>query len=132
MPSSASSSPASPPSLHDALPIYQPLRHGTRFGDTEVQRMVGRLGKQSVRVDHERNVRSLDGDLHVVEVDLAEQVELVHRRGHQSLDRKSTRLNSSHRCISYAVFCLVLPGLATFPTRRSSDLSALAARDPLR
>src|SRR5437763_11284184 len=24
----------------------------------------------------------------------------------QRLDRKSTRLNSSHRCISYAVFCL--------------------------
>src|SRR5437879_4314926 len=38
-------------------------------------------------------------------------------------DRKSTRLNSSHRCISYAVFCsgqhLSLP---SFPTRRSSDL----------
>src|SRR5437763_4220903 len=30
------------------------------------------------------------------------------RRGAESrfLDRKSTRLNSSHRCISYAVFCL--------------------------
>src|SRR5437762_4863896 len=27
------------------------------------------------------------------------------RKG-KSLDRKSTRLNSSHRCISYAVFCL--------------------------
>src|SRR5437879_7202787 len=25
---------------------------------------------------------------------------------HASGDRKSTRLNSSHRCISYAVFCL--------------------------
>src|SRR5437764_3713046 len=25
---------------------------------------------------------------------------------HQTQDRKSTRLNSSHRCISYAVFCL--------------------------
>src|SRR5437762_10828593 len=25
---------------------------------------------------------------------------------HVHLDRKSTRLNSSHRCISYAVFCL--------------------------
>src|SRR5437762_7974160 len=25
---------------------------------------------------------------------------------HIDLDRKSTRLNSSHRCISYAVFCL--------------------------
>src|ERR1017187_8440747 len=24
----------------------------------------------------------------------------------QHIDRKSTRLNSSHRCISYAVFCL--------------------------
>src|SRR5437764_8973786 len=26
--------------------------------------------------------------------------------GAQITDRKSTRLNSSHRCISYAVFCL--------------------------
>src|SRR5437879_1210168 len=26
--------------------------------------------------------------------------------GRRPLDRKSTRLNSSHRCISYAVFCL--------------------------
>src|SRR5437762_10230819 len=26
--------------------------------------------------------------------------------GHWQRDRKSTRLNSSHRCISYAVFCL--------------------------
>src|SRR5437763_13530824 len=25
---------------------------------------------------------------------------------HGEVDRKSTRLNSSHRCISYAVFCL--------------------------
>src|SRR5437762_8107539 len=31
----------------------------------------------------------------------------VQRRGHHAeTDRKSTRLNSSHRCISYAVFCL--------------------------
>src|SRR5437764_10915027 len=28
------------------------------------------------------------------------------RRGICRRDRKSTRLNSSHRCISYAVFCL--------------------------
>src|SRR5437763_2998598 len=28
------------------------------------------------------------------------------RRGRRLRDRKSTRLNSSHRCISYAVFCL--------------------------
>src|SRR5437762_10445926 len=27
-------------------------------------------------------------------------------KSRRSIDRKSTRLNSSHRCISYAVFCL--------------------------
>src|SRR5437763_11931198 len=27
-------------------------------------------------------------------------------KGQKAQDRKSTRLNSSHRCISYAVFCL--------------------------
>src|SRR5437763_12846302 len=27
-------------------------------------------------------------------------------QGESNADRKSTRLNSSHRCISYAVFCL--------------------------
>src|SRR5437867_3723379 len=38
-------------------------------------------------------------------------------------DRKSTRLNSSHRTISYAVFCFFHPReLHSFPTRRSSDL----------
>src|SRR5438034_4799312 len=30
----------------------------------------------------------------------------VRRRGHRGQDRKSTRLNSSHTVISYAVFCL--------------------------
>src|SRR5436189_2648558 len=29
-----------------------------------------------------------------------------HPAGRRAEDRKSTRLNSSHRCISYAVFCL--------------------------
>src|SRR5207248_3093639 len=37
-------------------------------------------------------------------------------------DRKSTRLNSSHRTISYVVFCsAALPDPHSFPTRRSSD-----------
>src|SRR5437764_10813658 len=30
----------------------------------------------------------------------------AHELGDRERDRKSTRLNSSHRCISYAVFCL--------------------------
>src|SRR5437762_4616487 len=32
--------------------------------------------------------------------------QLIVRFSHAGTDRKSTRLNSSHRCISYAVFCL--------------------------
>src|SRR5437762_7773533 len=32
--------------------------------------------------------------------------ELQAHEEHKAGDRKSTRLNSSHRCISYAVFCL--------------------------
>src|SRR5262245_4379597 len=39
----------------------------------------------------------------------------------KAIDRKSTRLNSSHLGISYAVFCDVRD-LHSFPTRRSSDL----------
>ena len=31
---------------------------------------------------------------------------IIHTNLYWPLDRKSTRLNSSHRCISYAVFCL--------------------------
>src|SRR5947209_11935357 len=35
-----------------------------------------------------------------------QQMRMRLRRDHQALDRKSTRLNSSHANISYAVFCL--------------------------
>src|SRR5688572_15106194 len=67
-----------------------------------------------------------------------------HRPDGARLDRKSTRLNSSHSQISYAVFCLKKktwvihfflyahgdhPDLHSFPTRRSSDLKILAAGD---
>src|SRR5437764_9940503 len=37
-----------------------------------------------------------------------------------SQDRKSTRLNSSHRCISYAVFCLKKKKLETRLTIQAS------------
>src|SRR5437879_12075781 len=44
-------------------------------------------------------------DVPVFEVDTKLVIASVPQRGSPS-DRKSTRLNSSHRCISYAVFCL--------------------------
>src|SRR5437764_8034608 len=37
-------------------------------------------------------------------------------RGGGGADRKSTRLNSSHRCISYAVFCLKKKKVTTIDT----------------
>src|SRR5437764_2624273 len=37
---------------------------------------------------------------------LARRTSARHGRRDAQTDRKSTRLNSSHRCISYAVFCL--------------------------
>src|SRR5258708_26780697 len=48
---------------------------------------------------HERLLREIDVAVHHVADDIADQVA---SKG----DRKSTRLNSSHQIISYAVFCL--------------------------
>ena len=67
--------------------LDQTLRQRTGLGDPEMQRVIGRLRQQPVRVDHQRHVRRLDRDLHVVEVDLAEQIELVHRRRDERLGR---------------------------------------------
>src|SRR5437762_7993129 len=64
-------------SLHDALPIF-----GVDRGGEELLEHL-HLGQLAV------------GEL------LAFAGDVLLRR-----DRKSTRLNSSHRCISYAVFCL--------------------------
>src|SRR5437762_4327236 len=51
-------------------------------------------------------------------------------------DRKSTRLNSSHRCISYAVFCLKKKKAISHPPLRGvylvfSSLSCLSYSCPL-
>src|SRR5256885_16671794 len=69
-------------SLHDALPIYA-TRHVR----------VGPLVSRSPRI------QGADG------ADAREHVAGDFRR-RISVDRKSTRLNSSHLVISYAVFCL--------------------------
>src|SRR5438552_4606224 len=45
---------------------------------------------------------------------------------HPASDRKSTRLNSSHQIISYAVFCLKKKKLGRAPTERNPRASATA------
>src|SRR3712207_7194098 len=70
-------------SLHDALPIYQDAdRERERHQREHVQREAQRPHEEEGR-DH--------GD---------------RERERGDRDRKSTRLNSSHANISYAVFCL--------------------------
>src|ERR1017187_3672152 len=46
------------------------------------------------------------GDIHWIANHLLRMVDHLLRDSDKTSDRKSTRLNSSHRCISYAVFCL--------------------------
>src|SRR5688572_31105593 len=70
-------------SLHDALPIF-----------VEDVRREGRH-------EHHPDARELG-----VGADGAADLAAVHARHQDVQDRKSTRLNSSHSQISYAVFCL--------------------------
>src|SRR3712207_7185676 len=77
-------------SLHDALPIS--LRCAQQVADVRH----GGAPLDRRRLDREAARRV--GDLRAAPRD-------VHPRGH-ARDRKSTRLNSSHANISYAVFCL--------------------------
>src|SRR3712207_8687720 len=76
-------------SLHDALPISRQLAEGGQADAGPMPAGAGRLavaqGAQAVAV----------GD----------QVDVVDPAARRA-DRKSTRLNSSHANISYAVFCL--------------------------
>src|SRR5439155_25993635 len=75
-------------SLHDALPIC--LRHEPRLARGEENHAA--LGL--LEHDGNRAPRGVQRALH------------VHVQHPVDLDRKSTRLNSSHVAISYAVFCL--------------------------
>src|SRR5207248_10157590 len=88
-------------SLHDALPIY----HGHDAGRT-LERP--EHGPPSCRRAHDREPLRQVAAAPYVAGDLA--VHGVRDRPRELPraveDRKSTRLNSSHRTISYAVFCL--------------------------
>src|SRR5437763_16562235 len=86
-----SSADPSTPSLHDALPIYLFV-----FLDAHRPWRQVKVTEQRTALDFAECMRDLV-DIHYPQ---AEKIRVVLE------DRKSTRLNSSHRCISYAVFCL--------------------------
>src|SRR5438094_762479 len=110
-------------SLHDALPICRGHAEGDRFprmtGVDHVHARLGQRGRDAVdRGDGVAGIEATVG---------RRALEHLHDECPLAFllqDRKSTRLNSSHRTISYAVFCFhATPrDLHSFPTRRSSDL----------
>src|SRR5205814_9820076 len=87
-------------SLHDALPIFG-LRHRRRDRRQALRREHWRR--------HERQSRGLWGALVALFLPHSHEILQVVRDpplNEGRRDRKSTRLNSSHLGISYAVFCL--------------------------
>src|SRR5438034_864380 len=84
--------------LGDAARVVDAHRHAAQRGEREAHRHAVVV----VRIDH-RGLQLPRGNPQAIP---------------SLLDRKSTRLNSSHTVISYAVH----DELHSFPTRRSSDL----------
>ena len=71
-------------------PLDQPCRRGPRLGDAEVERVIECFRGEPVGLDHDRDGRRLDGDLHVVEAHLFEVGEFHAGRLDESLRRGTT------------------------------------------
>src|SRR5690606_42158617 len=104
-PPAAPASQTSPLSLHDALPIFAGKLTATRYipGRRFSVNAATTCGLKNLFCRNERVVcwfETADGPMALVLVG-ALNVSSISMTG----DRKSTRLNSSHVKISYAVFC---------------------------
>src|SRR5690242_20834014 len=88
-------------SLHDALPIFGEYVAACLSGVFPVREALGLVAARG------RLMQSLPpGDMLSVNLSEDELVRLITPPLAIAGDRKSTRLNSSHMSISYAVFCL--------------------------
>src|SRR5207244_11796774 len=89
-------------SLHDALPIYALL---ARTASAEPS--VIRIRIEGLRAEGLTDLRKDVLEICKEDVRKGAVVSVTERAVRiRRLDRKSTRLNSSHQIISYAVFCL--------------------------
>src|SRR5256885_10041001 len=83
-------------SLHDALPIFNRANARVGFRATQV----------SAVLERPVDVELPDDEAAAIGVNRGTPAVLLRRQSLYAKDRKSTRLNSSHLVISYAVFCL--------------------------
>src|SRR5699024_12483296 len=88
-------------SLHDALPIYQMIKKDEqdRLEQIELEEARKALAEQR-RLEAEAEAEA------AAELKRLKDERLAAEAANAPVDRKSTRLNSSHVSISYAVFCL--------------------------
>src|SRR5437764_10468610 len=89
-------------SLHDALPIYPGKLPGSVVWAVWDGMDGPIIDRENVTLDSQFAVHRY---LRLAETTVVGEPQ-VPVDGELAVDRKSTRLNSSHRCISYAVFCL--------------------------
>src|SRR5699024_12570951 len=90
-------------SLHDALPILALFKLKTSPTNIKRKRKFDKFRKEYLHLTNNKyftNQELIESD------DLKQYKYLLFVKCRYSLDRKSTRLNSSHVSISYAVFCL--------------------------
>src|SRR5437879_10264501 len=102
--------------MHRSTPQREPVEEGEDHeiegtGQDERLPKVDRRRKEENRQDQALQEEDAEGAREEHEVSIAGSPECDHGDESQGEredgeDRKSTRLNSSHRCISYAVFCL--------------------------
>src|SRR5207248_11728332 len=92
-------------SLHDALPI-SPEDIFTPEDFSEEQTMIRDMTEQFVEDEVLPQIEKIEHKEWDVTVNLLKRCGELGLLGIEVPDRKSTRLNSSHRTISYAVFCL--------------------------
>src|SRR5438132_1493376 len=108
-------------SLHDALPIFHLLVAGD--ADLQCRHGITPLSRNTVSTVSQKSAAYGYHTEAIQEEGFGYRLTLCRRQSGTCavirVDRKSTRLNSSHTVISYAV-----PVLHSFPTRRSSDLSS--------
>src|SRR5207248_11531509 len=100
--SATATSHASTLSLHDALPICRTMHTFKKLPrqSPRIAAATSSIGSTATRHLVEQNARR-HGD-----VERLRALRQWNRHALRGEDRKSTRLNSSHRTISYAVFCL--------------------------
>src|SRR5207253_11044311 len=94
-----------PLSLHDALPISDNAAWGSRRGG-ELPAALARREDRVARIETamRRLAAQAKADAEAERQRRAAAAAARHRTGQTRRDRKSTRLNSSHVAISYAVF----------------------------